>query len=326
MKSLKVLSLCDGMGCGLLAFKTLGIEVEYHAVEIDMYARKLCDHNQDVIRWTNDVTLITKEDIKFQGPFDWVIFGSPFQTVSSCGDGSGLLGKSGLLIDCLKVLRWCQEFNPNLKFLIENVKMKKHFLEQFNEHIGVKPILINSSLVSGQNRERYYWCNFDVRLPEDKKILAESVLEDGVIDRDKSYCIDANYFKGSNPEQYFNKARRQLVFGWSKSTRYVDTKGKIHSTKAYDRISKIEERLNLSEKVNTLTTGPGCWNQSTRNAVLEPLGFRKLTVRECARLQTIPETFDFSCISNNQGYKCIGNGWTVDIISHIIKESGGIVC
>lgn len=85
-------------------------------------------------------------------------------------------------------------------------------MDIITERLGVEPVFINSALVSAQNRQRYYWCNWKVEQPEDKGIMLADILENGVVDRDKSYCIDANYHKGGNPRQYFEKSRRQLVF------------------------------------------------------------------------------------------------------------------
>ena len=172
MARLKILSLCDGVGGGYMALKSLGVDFQYYAVEIDKHPRKIIDSMvNDIIRPVDDVKLLTREMLKALGPFDWVIFGSPCQSVSVASNGDGLDGKSGLLLDCLRVLKICQEYNPNLKFLIENVKMKNAFKEQFNELIGVEPVLINSALVSAQKRERYYWCNFPVSQPKDRGIV-----------------------------------------------------------------------------------------------------------------------------------------------------------
>jgi DNA-cytosine methyltransferase len=328
VKKLRVLSLCNGLGGGILAFKDLNIDVEYHSVEIDPHARKLFESNfPEAISWENDVTKITKADIEFHGPFDWIMFGSPCQTLSVSGNGTGLMGKSGLLFNCMQVLEWCREFNPEIKYLIENVKMKKEFLHQFDMVVGNdERILINSSLVSAQKRERHYWSNFKVDQPEDRKIFIKDILEDG-----------------------------HEAFAWSKSTRYILPDGRKSSSKKGSVRSVIEQRLSL-QKANTLTTGIGCSNQSTCNYVVsiksEPnkmyfsggenpslassfasklnvstdkINYRRLTVRECARLQTIPEDYDFSVVSSNQAYKAIGNSWTVASISHILKYGLGLL-
>jgi site-specific DNA-cytosine methylase len=323
----KVLSLCDGLSCGLLALKKLGIKVEYHAVEIDKHVRKLADYNlPEIIRWKDDVKEITEQDIIEHGPFDLVLFGTPCQSVSVsgiyCGDNSDawLNDKSGLLIDCLKVLKLVKKHNPKANFLIENVKMKDLFLKQFNKFIGIEPVLINSELLSAQKRNRYYWSDFEISQPRDKKILSSSIIKDGVL------------------------------VAYSKSTRYKDKNGKVWSAPAKDRERYVEERVNNNGKANTLVGGLGCCGQSTQNYVLNinpsqvkfntiekatltddgeicignySYEYRLMTIRECAQMQTIPDWFDFDVVSETQAYKAIGNGWTVDVIAHILKNIKG---
>ena len=178
--------------------------------------------------------------------------------------------------------------------------MKKEYQDIISKFLGVQPIEINSALVSAQTRKRLYWTNIpNIEQPKDKKIMLKDVIEgEGIkvdreksfaiiasigrttpreyfyknqgqmvfVDRDKAYCIDANYYKGANWQQYISKARRQLVI----------------------------EFINNNYLV------------------------RKLTPIECERLQTLPDNYTEG-ISNTQRYKCLGNGWTVDVIAHILK-------
>lgn len=154
---------------------------------------------------------------------------------------------------------------------------------------------INSSLVSAQNRKRLYWTNIpNIKQPEDKGILLKDIIEYGFVDKDKSFCVDANYFKGGNPSQYFNKNRRQLVF----------EKPHGYNNGGFKR----------KDKFNTLRSAT-----SFNYAVLDKSEWRKLTPIECERLQTLSDNYT-SCVSNTQRYKMIGNGWTVDVIAHIFKN------
>lgn len=89
--------------------------------------------------------------------------------------------------------------------------MKKEHLDVINDHVGVEPIMINSALVSAQNRVRFYWCNWDIEQPKDKGILLKNIIDDAQTERDKSHCLDANYYKGASWEQYQTKHRRQQV-------------------------------------------------------------------------------------------------------------------
>ena len=258
---LRVLSLCDGLSGGLLAFKSLGIDVEYHAVEIDKFARTLADSNlPEILRPFNDVNEVTEDWVEKHGPFDWVMFGSPCQSVSVAGKGEGLDGASGLLLVCLKVLRWAQKYNPYCHYLIENVKMKKAFKAQFDDLIGGDSVLINSALVSAQNRERWYWTDFPVSQPQDRGLVLADILEDTDFfsEREKSYCIDANYSKGVFAENYLKRGIRQIVFKYSESNRYKREDGST-TQKASEAVKReVERRMIPSDKALTLTTGDGC--------------------------------------------------------------------
>jgi len=295
---INVLSLCDGMGTGKLAFDELGIETNYYAIEIDRHARALADFNLSVItRPCNDLLKVTARDILLDWPkFDYVIFGFTCKSLSRQSNGSDLDGSSRILFDCMNILTNVMHRNPNAKFLIENVKsMSNEMKAVISKIIGTGYHSINSSLVSGQGRERLYWINWELeQFPEDRSIIANSILEN-----------DAKELKA-----------------WSKSSRYKDKDGKVHSSPAADRERYIEERYRTDKKANTLVTGAGCKGQSTKNKVItKDDKERQLTVRECARLQTIPDGYDFSMISDSQAYNCIGNGWTLEVIKHLLKAS-----
>jgi len=368
VKKLRVLSLCDGGSGAYLAFKELGIDIEYHAVEIDKHARAIADSNiPNIIRWENDVTKITKSDIEFHGPFDWITFGSPCQSLSVAGNGKGLLGKSGILFNCIDVLNWCREINPEIKFLIENVKMKQEFLDQFDMVVGdCNRILINSSLVSAQKRERYYWTNFKVEQPEDTEEFVYQILEEDFNSDLKFSPKDIFRITESricwSPTKIGKESiqnRAYSVYGKSPSLVSGNPKNKCNifqfspekhgemTLKEYLKSSnisemaiayssstrenkRIEQRANLNGKANTLTTGDGCCGGlKSANMVASSLDseiiFRRLTVRECARLQKFPEWYKFSASSKTQSYKLIGNGWCISVISHILKYGLGLL-
>jgi DNA (cytosine-5)-methyltransferase 1 len=274
---LKVLSLFDGMSCGQIALNKLNIECEYYASEIDKYAIKVTQHNYPNTIQLGDITHWRNWDIDFN-QVDLVLAGSPCQDLSCAGKMKGLSGsRSGLFFTALDILNHIKQLNPNVRFLFENVKMKKESENVFTESLGVPPIEINSSLVSAQIRSRLYWTNIPMSsYPLDKNINLSAILESGMTDRVKSYCIDANYYKGGNLKSYFSKSRRQLVF--------------LYDTK--------EDMLCGLARGNP--------------------DYRKLSPVECERLQTIPEGYS-SVVSNTQRYKMIGNGWTVDVIMHLLR-------
>jgi site-specific DNA-cytosine methylase len=280
-KEMNVLSLFDGMSCGQLALQRAGIQVDnYFASEIDRYAIQVATANFPAMIQLGDVKevwvsndLSTKEKgISHEGKIhkiDLLIGGSPCQGFSFAGKQLNFDDpRSKLFWEYVRLLK---ALKPKY-FLLENVKMKKESMDVITNALGVEPIFINSNRVSAQNRQRYYWTNIPMEsLPDDKGIVLSDILEDGHVDRDKSHCIDANYFKGGNLKSYFEKHRRQLVF--SKD-------GMCHVGTEY----------------------------------------RKLTPLECERLQTVPEGYT-DHVSNTQRYKMLGNGWTVDVVSHIF---GGI--
>lgn len=316
-----VLSLFDGLSGGRVALERAQIEVtRYYSSEIDKYAIQIADKNypQDTGFRLGDMTKWRTWDIDWAS-IDLLTAGFPCQSWSTAGKQDGDNDPRGALVhELIAIWEHIRSLNPNLKFLFENVKMKKEFIEYINGLFGVQPILINSALVSAQNRNRYYWTNIsEVSQPEDLGILLGDVLEDGFVDRDKGFCIDANYAKGGNPEQYFSKSRRQLVFdsevlcGAFRGRYVVD--GKRQDGKMLTA-GLTTQRLEVRPdgKTNTITA------VQKDNVVAYSNGYRKLTPIECERLQTLPDN-QTEGVSNSQRYKMIGNGWTIDVISHIFK-------
>jgi len=322
-----VVSLCDGMSCGAIALDRLGLmdnDVEYHAFEIDKYAEAVSRMNYpEIIRHgdaRNYTNLIDKDVFLLMGGF-------PCQPYSVAGQGKGDADKrdlSTLIFDALR------DFTPKY-FLFENVPMKQE--QQLRITKGIKealgcwyygkeysePIMINSQDFSAHHRKRLYWTNIPVKDWKDKGIVLSDIIEDGMVDRDKSYCVDANYFKGGSMKMYYEKARRQLVF---------DTKG-CHQVgeadlKGYDIIKRV---YSTSGKAPALTTMQGGHREPKINT--DELHWRALTPLECERLQTVPDYYtnyglfeeggSFTPISNSQRYKMLGNGWTVDVIQHIME-------
>ena len=205
---INVLSLFDGMSCGQIALDRLGVEVnKYYASEIDKYAMTIAKKNYPNIEHIGDVTQVdgTKLD-----KIDLMIGGSPCQGFSFAGKQLNFSDpRSALYFEFVRLLK---ETKPKY-FLLENVRMKKEFQAIITKDLGVEPIMINSSLLSAQNRVRLYWTNIpNISQPNDLGIVLKDIIEDGVTDRTKSHCLDANYFKGGNLKSYFEKHRRQLIF------------------------------------------------------------------------------------------------------------------
>ena len=174
---MNVLSLFDGMSCGRIALERVGLDGgKYYASEIDPYATKVSEANYpDIIR-LGDVTKWQEWGIDWSS-INLVTGGFPCQAWSMAGKQLGDKDERGMLFwTMLDVMKKVREYNPNAHFLIENVKMKKEFEEYITHHteqaLGeVHKILINSTLVSAQNRNRYYWTSFPVTQPEDKGLV-----------------------------------------------------------------------------------------------------------------------------------------------------------
>lgn len=178
MKLRTVLSLFDGISCGRLALDKAGIEYDkYYASEIDKHAIKVATHNYpdtielgDINKWK-------------EWPIDWsmvdlILAGSPCQGFSFAGKQLAFDDpRSKLFFVFLDILNHVKAANPKVKFLLENVVMKKEFQEIITEKLGVEPVLINSALLSAQNRKRLYWANWKIDQPQDKHILLKDIVE-----------------------------------------------------------------------------------------------------------------------------------------------------
>jgi len=234
---ISVLSLFDGLGGARQSLKNLNIECEYYASEIDTYAINIARKNHPDITHMGNIC-----DIKLSYGIDLLIGGSPCQDLSiSKKNRQGLKGdRSKLFWEYVRILRTAK---PKY-FILENVNsMKKSDAKIITDILRVEPIMINSALVTAQNRKRYYWTNIlNIKQPKDREIYLRDILEYGHTDRLKSYCIDANYWKGGNLKSYLEKGRRQLVFNKSIQIAYIgknqqgnrvyDINGKAVSLKA----------------------------------------------------------------------------------------------
>jgi len=310
---MNVLSLFDGMSCGQLALNRAGIKYNnYYASEIDKYAIQITNKNFPNTTQIGDVRSIKASSLP---KIDLLIGGSPCQGFSFAGKQLNFDDpRSSLFFEYVRLL---EETKPEY-FLLENVKMKKEYSDVITKCLGVSPIEINSSLVSAQNRKRLYWTNIEVTQPIDKKIHLEDILEYGVVDRDKSYCLDANYCKGTTVEQYITKKRRQIAFTERRTEEAKRIRKEFKKKYGVDFSPRRSKELvpRNDGKMNCLTASISL---KEHTLIDEKLYYRKLTPVECERLQTVPDKYT-SGVSNTQRYRMLGNGWTVDVVSHIFKN------
>ena len=280
---MKVVSLFGGIECGRIALDELGIHVDkYYSSEIDPYAIKVSSKNYPDIIHLGDATKWQDWDLNWED-VDVLLAGFPCQAWSIAGTQGGVLDERGrLLYTMMDILNHIRTKNPNIKFLFENVKMKKEFLDLVNETIGVSPIEINSRLLTAQNRPRIYWTNIEgVTIPADQGIILKDILEDEV---DEKYNL---------------------------SDKAVDYMSRLRNGKP-----RWEYHKNLLKgKAACLTAN---MYKGVPYGVIQELS-RKLTPLECERLQGLPDSYTEG-VSSTQRYKCIGNGWSVPVIKHILKN------
>ena len=364
MKKINVLSLFDGMSCGQLAISQLGFEYNYYASEIDKHAMQVTQSN-----FPNTVQLGSVEhwqlwDIDFAS-IDLLIGGSPCQGFSFAGKQLNFDDpRSKLFFVYVDTLNYIRSVNPNVKFLLENVKMKKEYEAVISEHLGVKPIEINSNLVSAQNRKRLYWTNIGgVTQPEDRGIYLKDILQEEV---DEKYYLSNKGLSGilAHKERNADKGNGfgvQFISDDSEKANtvlqryYKDCKDNAlcAAQRGRENGQQLEPRndgktncLTSVQKDNLILVGNlsgGKWDKTyeanrrvySENGKMQTLQtmqggnqhpktmqhnrIRRLTPIECERLQTVPDNYT-AAASDTQRYRMLGNGWTVEVIKHILKN------
>lgn len=359
---MNILSLFDGKSSGYTAAELAGIKVDnYYSSEIDKYAIQVSDAIHPNQTRLGDVTRWREWNIDW-GSVDLLIAGSPCQGFSFAGKQlafddprSKLFFEFVAILEHINYMRALQNKEP-VKFMLENVKMKKEFIEVINHCLGAEPVLINSSLVSAQNRQRLYWCNWDVERPEDRGVTWGDIREVGVnqfyytekglqwlarhsqrknkhldvwCGDDKAQMVEASHYKNYSSQRFFgicDLPENQECIAAMRGRYLVDGKrNDKEQSKKGNTAQFIEFRYD--QKSNCLST-------VTKDNVVVPFTlpnripvdlffFRYITPRECFRLQTVPEHYIdkiLACgVSNTQLYKIAGNGWTDEVIAHIFR-------
>jgi site-specific DNA-cytosine methylase len=292
---MNVLSLFDGMACGLQALKQSGIKVDnYYASEVDKYAIQIAKKNHPEIIHLGDVTQWASWDLP---KIDLIIGGSPCQGFSFAGKQLAFDDpRSALFFEFVKIKK---HYNPEF-FMLENVRMNKEHLNIITDHLGVQPVFINSSLVSAQSRQRFYWCNWDVDQPLGPGPQLKDILQElpdcpiGVRVREKSKCVRVG---GRN-----SPVGSKQEWDWP-----------------FQRLTKKGTLKNGIAKAACLTGGAHSGgNHSDMDIIHTPFATRRYSAIECERLQTLPDNYTEG-VSNTQRYKALGNAWTVSAIEHIFR-------
>ena len=314
---INVLSLFDGISCGQIALDKLNIDYKYYSSEIDKHAINVTQHNFPDTIQLGDITKIKGSDLP---QIDLMMGGSPCQGFSFAGK---LLNfddpRSKLFFEFVRLLK---EVKPKY-FLLENVKMKQQFQDIINEHIGVKPIEINSSLVSAQFRRRLYWTNIpDIEQPQDKNITINDIIEDN-IGGEKVIFGENGVWKSvaKNKKKIFlnKEAIPPYTILETRTEEGKRERKRLRELYGIDTTPRGPEHKmyvpHPNDKCNCITT----IKSELDKIVDRQYNYRYLTMRELERLQNIPD--DYTLIANeNQRRKMIGNGWTVDVIVHILKN------
>ncbi len=346
--NVNVLSLFDGKSSGYTACELAGIEItNYYSSEVDKYAIQVSDAiHPNQIR-LGDVTKWQEWDINWSS-IDMIFGGFPCQAWSVAGKQKGDKDERGMLFwTMLDIMKHVRKHSPKADFLIENVKMKKEFEEYITYHMAeavgdVHKIMINSALVSAQNRNRYYWTSFEVTQPEDRGLVLADIIEHGgsfIQLEDTTYTDRCKKQIIKNSKYPHQKAvtlcTNSNMTGSGVNVLCVSDNHRVHAISENDRgyrphksdkaksgISELGRILKpTASKTDALTTTH--MPKLAVNSDIENLQYRKLTPRECFRLQTVPEHYIdkiLSCgVSNTQLYKIAGNGWTDEVIAHILR-------
>nr|DAD69777.1 MAG TPA: Cytosine specific methyltransferase [Siphoviridae sp. ctfYP22] len=374
---MKVLSLFDGMSCGQIALRELGVPIDrYYASEIDKHAIAQTRLNFPDTIQLGDVEKWREWNIEWE-EIDLLLAGSPCQGFSLAGK---MLGhddpRSRLYWVFLDILHHVQKLNPNVKYLLENVRMRPADEVRINESLGIRPVVINSALVSAQNRVRLYWSNIrtkseglwgelltDIPQPADRGIYIGDILDDEVDEKyymrnlplppqqdkdpwiaknlrspdEKSNALLSTSYKGAraNGMTLVVAVGSLRFFGGVEFRRMKTMKSPcLNAQSREDGNNQTVVELAVgtwrTHKVDggfrEIAGGKApCIPARARNdgsgQPVAKIGcmLRRLTPTECARLQTIPDWYKWGC-SDTQAYKMLGNGWTVEVIKHILSH------
>ena len=396
---MKVLSLFDGMACGMIAMNLAGVDVEsYDAYEIDKYAVKTAQHNFPMIREHGDV--FVADFTQYEG-IDFMVGGSPCTYWSIAQTKNRETVASGIGWELFsQYVRALHEAKPKYFIYENNKSMSKEIRASIDKEFGFEAVCINSALVSAQNRQRLYWVGkrnadgtyskVNVEQPDDRGILLRDILETGMPWQDKAYNLTTRC-NGAIPSDTLKRHRHTMIAEpvcVAERGRYIGDDGEVEqhlearndgktntlTTVQKDnqvavpiRIGTIENDAKnhkfdsqqyrvyspdgksvtlcgngggLGAKTGLYAVPVDCPNR--KYPVYEVFGglitikdkqypikltdgyyiIRKLSVTECMRLQTVPEWYEFP-VSDSQAYKMLGNGWTCEVIAHLIRSAIG---
>lgn len=316
---MNILSLFDGISCGYLALKNINIKINsYLASEIDLNAIQISKQNHSNIVHLGDINNWKNWNINWKN-IDLIFAGFPCQDLSLAGKVLGFEGnRSILFFTFLDILKHIRKYNKNILFLVENVISTKKNISIINENLELEPTILNSSLVSAQNRIRLYWHNWKLKYElKDSNISFLDILEDNI-----PFTIDSNnYIKQHYPNLLTHICDHKLFIPNSESLSTGAMRGRYINKEKTKTRQFLEFRKD--SKINCITT-------LAKNNIITPFKlnskieknlfpFRFLTQIENERGQCLPDNYTLG-FSNSIRQKCIGNGWTVDLISYLLNN------
>lgn len=315
---MKVLSLFDGISCGMVALERAGIPVErYVAFEIDEYAIQVSEKNYPMIEHRGNVFDADFTEFK---DFDLLIGGSPctFWSIAKNGRETTPEGMGGELF--MQYVRALKESGCKYFLYENNYSIDDSIKDFISWKLGPLPIMINSSLVSAQCRKRCYWTNIpNVEQPTDRGLLLESVLDELSNTTMHDYNIEESVFSEKpiyeDGDSDFSEEVSQFFADTQKAGSAIRL-GEIGRGSQGQRIYSTK-----GKSVCLSANGGGQGAKTGLYRIDLPDGryvVRKLSPLEAERLQTLPDNYTDG-ISDTQRYKCIGNGWTVEVIAHILS-------
>lgn len=313
---MNVLSLFDGISTGRLALEMAGIKVDkYLASEVETAPMNISASNwPGAITYLGDVRKVRGRDLP---PIDLLIGGSPCQGFSRAGQHLNFDDpRSALFFEFARVLAELRGKNREVLFMLENVAMKKEWEAVITETLGVKPVHINSKLVSAQNRPRTYWTNIPgVEPPEDRGIRLLDVI-DRDVDTSEFWERDGILFDPDIP-----KAAAGLVSVEGGEVRVKQ------ATRAGYIVAEEGDGVNLAFPTSKTRRGRVVKGKSNTLAcdcegcVYHDGVIRKYTLAELERLQTLPEGYtERGAATRAERVKAIGNGWTASVITGIFRK------
>lgn len=337
MKNINVVSLFNGMNTGRQALENVGIKVnKYYSSEIKPYAIELTQHHFPDTIQVGDVTKWRDWDIDWK-TIDLILSGSPCQDLSAAGKRAGINGsRSSLFFVFVEILEHIKTLNPNVLFLQENVgSASKLDVGIMSRALGVYPVRINSSLITAQLRDRYYWSNIktketifdivtDIPQPKDKGIMFKDIVTGGSVDTDKHSCLNTGSGSESKNQEYLkhrNETTGMLTLIYFENN---ELRCKTNTAKGFDIVTE-NDCLDLSFPTSTtrrarVTKGKSpCLMESNNNLYSYKDGLvRTVNKIEMCRLQGFPDDY-CDILTTAKAGSLLGDGWTLPIIEHIFN-------